>query len=158
MDEVYNELMVAFLLNVSADNKVTLREKYLEYLHKSYDSYFNNANEGDMNSIAAFCVKREKITHLDISEDAKMAFLNPDENYSELERVAFEIAHIANKKKKDGILDVHMDLDEYIRLLETLNSKISKRFRFSADRVYSDAIVDLKYIFEDESIESLRLQ
>lgn len=158
MNEVYEKLVDSFVKNIREDVKKNAMDKYLEYLHESYDFYFQNAKELDFNAVASFCIKKEKVTHLDISEDAKMAFLFPDEIYIELEKIAFEIAHFADKKKKGEVINDHRSLDEYLELLDNLNSNISKRFRFSADRIYSDAIVDLKYIFEDESIESLRLQ
>ena len=156
IDNVYTKLTDVFLGNIQMEKRETAREAYLAYLHRTYDSYFKTCAENELDSVATMCVKKEKIVHLKKSAEEKMAFLFPDDFYIQLESISFELAELAAKKKDGKEYKTEKSKEEYLGQMKMLYDKVSEAFRYSADRVYSEGILDLDFLFVEEDKRSFR--
>lgn len=156
IDNVYTKLTDVFLENIQVEKKETTRDAYLAYLHRTYDLYFKKCAENELDSVATMCVKKEKIVNLKKSVEEKLAFLFPDDFYIQLENISFELAEIAAKKKDGKEYNIEKSKEAYLDQMKMLYDKVSEAFRYSADRVYSEGILDLEYLFGEEDKRSFR--
>ena len=159
IEEVYHKLTNAFMKNINDTNKEMLSNKYKEYLHQQYDKYFFEANNtfDGLNKIAVFCVEKEKTVNLGKSPDAKYAFLIKDESYEKLQEISFEIFGLATAKHNGENVDISLTEDEYVEKLTKYLDNVSELFRYSAEKIYSDAVIELRFIFEGSKEISFRL-
>lgn len=156
IDDFYNEVVKAFVFNVSEENKKSFGDAYKVYLHNHYDEYFEKVDENGLNSVAMMCVSREKIINIPKKEMDKKAMLFPDPEYVALERISLEIAGIAKSKKCGSEYVVTKTAEEYTGMLKAHFNKTSDLFRFTAERMLSEALLDLEYIFGDGESRSFR--
>ncbi|MBQ8160161.1 MAG: hypothetical protein IJ083_05350 [Clostridia bacterium] len=154
-DKVYEALLQAFLRDISDGDRQRCRAGYLDYLHKTYDARFDRESADDVNALASMCVQMEKISHLDKSEEAKLAFLFPDPVFLELQRHALRIAELAAKKKQ-GQRAEQVNREEEEAQLSDLFSRVSQPFQPSAQRLNSEALMDLRYLCGDEQVMGFR--
>lgn len=156
VENVYEKITEVFLQNINRDNIEKAKEAYLSYLHKTYDKLFQDAHASGLDSVAALCVKKEKIIHLGLDEAAKIAFLFPDQNFLSLQALSFEIAGLARSKKLGEQQTLPKGRDEYISELKTISLLVSEPFKYSADRLLSEAFMDINYLFGAENEQSFR--
>ncbi len=160
INNVYQKLCDAFVSGCDFENEEEVIQAYLRYLHKQYDRYFDEVTETEFNKIAVFCVKKEKITNLSKNQDEKIAIVFPDINYLALEDLCFEIVGLA-RRKKGGDLNflptTQNQYNEYIERLDALFNLISPRFKYTAEKILSEALVELDYIFSEFSETSFRM-
>ena len=156
VNNLYNKITEAFVKNVNDQEKEMMSKAYIEYLHNSYDTLFDSSGENDYDAIATVCVKKEKTIHLDIDVLAKKAFLFPDSEFLKLQDVSFEIAEVARLKKLGEDYILSKTKDEYIKLLNDCLYSVDELFKYSAERLFSEAIMDISYIFGDTDIQSFR--
>ena len=156
IEELYGEVTKAFLANVSEENKKRFGEAYVVYLHRQYDEYFVNIDETRLNSVAMTCVTREKLINIPKKEMDKKAFLFPDPEYLALEQISLEIGDFAKSKKSGAHIDVIKTKEEYSNILHQHFAKVSDLFKFTAEKVLSEAILDLEYIFGNGESRSFR--
>ena len=90
------------------------------------------------------------------SVEEKLAFLFHDDFYIQLENISFELAEIAAKKKDGKEYNIEKSKEAYLDQMKMLYDKVSEAFRYSADRVYSEGILDLEYLFGEEDKRSFR--
>ena len=103
------------------------------------------------------CVTREKIISINKTEEEKNAKLFPDPEYLALENISLEIARIALLKKKGKDVGVVKSKSEYSDSLNAHFEKVSDLFKYSAEKMFSEAMLDLEYIFGDGRISSFRI-
>lgn len=151
ISEVYEQITEVFLRGFSDDLYEKAQKAYLEWLHQEYDKYFMNATDDELNTVASMCAKKEKIIHLDKSVEAKCAFLFPDENYEKLELLSLEIATLIRDKKEKR--SINKSKEEYLAELKQLFSSVTEDFKYSAEKMYSEAILDLRCLYDDEKKE-----
>ena len=156
VNDVYAKITDVFLTDIPVEKQADVKTAYLQFLHDSYDRYFDEAPESGWNNVARMCVQREKIVNLAKTADAKLAMLFPDAAYLTLEAVSLELAGLAAKKKNKQSYTIPKSKEDYREALDTQNAAVSERFRYSAERVYSEALVDLEFLFGEEEIFSFR--
>lgn len=157
INNLYNKINEVFLKNIDDKNKATYSEAYLKYLHSTYDSLFSDAIEGnDYDAIASVCVKKEKIIHLELSASDKQAFLFPDESFVQLQNLSFEIAALARAKKTGERYELSKSKEEYIEKLNSYANGVAPLFKYSAERVLSEALMDIAFVYDDADIQSFR--
>lgn len=156
INSVYEKISDRFVRDVSDANAPRLKEAYLSYLHNAFDAMFQKAGDNELEQIASICAGKEKLLHLDLDEEAKIAFLFPDEQYLRLEQISLEIAAQARAKKKGQQVTPARTKEEYLSEISDLMENISERYQYTARRIYSETVVDLVYLFDDESIQSFR--
>lgn len=151
---VYEKISEKFCENIPEEMKKSVTAKYMEYLHKTYDSHFSKASDADLPQEAAFCAKKESIVNLKKSCDEKLAWLFPDKQYLKLESLSLEICSYV----REGISPSKLESskEEFIAKLEELYSSVSPQFKYSADRMYSEAMLDLETLFGNSETVSLR--
>lgn len=154
--ELYNKVTEAFLRNIEEKDRASASKVYIDYLHSSYDSLFSGTTEENLNSVASMCVRKEKMIHIDLNAESKMAFLFPDQAFLSLQELSFEIAEMAKAKKTGREYSVIKSKQEYLNELNTYADKTSSLFKYSAERVLSEALMDISYLFDDENIQSFR--
>ena len=147
--EVYEALCQRFAEGISEEKKEEFCSAYLAFLHKEYDSDFENATEEKVEGIACYCVKKEKLLRLSMTEDDKQAFLFPDEVYLELESICVELIGAARQKQDGENVCMSASYDEYYSRMKEKFSNVSELFRFTAERMLSEGILALNYIFKD---------
>ena len=102
--DVYDKISSRFCQNIPDDKKEIAKEKYVMYLHNSYDKYFTKANDDALSQEAAFCVKKEGVVNLKMNCEEKLAWLFPDENYLKLESLSLEIGfYVRERKTKESL-------------------------------------------------------
>lgn len=153
---LYAVLTESFLSNINGDNKDAVSEAYNSYLHERFDYLFDKADEDMYEKVATICKNNEEICHLNLTEEGKLAFLFPDDNFTALENVSFEIAGLARAKKSGDNPIISKQKEEYIEQIESLAHAVSPAFQHSAERLLSEALVDLVYLFDDDNIQSFR--
>lgn len=156
IDDLYRKISDVFIRNIDDQKKDAVSNEYLKYLHSSYDSLFDDSDEKDFDSIASVCVKKEKIIHLDLDETSKMAFLFPDAEFLLLQNLSFEIAGIARAKKLCDDYVINRTKQEYIKELNEHADKVSEVFKYSAESILSEALMDVEYVFGDNNSQSFR--
>lgn len=148
LNGLYNRIADAFLENVSENRRDTLKQAYISYLHSQFDDLYEESyDEEQKRRFVSMCVNKEKLIHFDLDEEAKSAFLIKDANYVSLETISLELARLAAEKKTTGRCNPARTEREYRQEIETLIDSVSEVFRYSAERVASEALVDLNYIF-----------
>ena len=157
IEAFYSEVVAAFVKDVSADNKETFGEAYRRYLHRRYDEYFDAAEDSAFDRIATMCVLREKATSLAKREADKQAMLFPDEEYIKLEELSLEVGRMARVKKNGGQAEPSKSREEYETELNRQFEKVSELFKYTAQTMLSEALLDLRYIFEGGEAFSFRL-
>ena len=158
VEDFYNEVIKAFVNNVSNENKERFAEAYRKYLHDHYDEYFSEAGENDFDNIAMMCISGEKVTNISKSELDKGAILFPDKEYLLLENISLELAHFARLKKQGKKINISKSKEEYRKALTEQFEKVGELFRYSAEKMLSEAILDLEFIFGREFFGSFRNQ
>ena len=156
MTNLYNKLCEAFLINIDNQDKAKVSEAYIEYLHNSYDSLFKSNAEKSFDNVAYVCVKKEKTIHFNLDAAAKKAFLFPDKEFVILQELSFEIAGIARSKKLGKEYRIDKTKEEYIRMLNDHADKVTESFKYSAERLLSESLMDIEYIFDDSNGQSFR--
>lgn len=156
INNLYNKMCEAFLKNIEMQDREQVSEAYMEYLHKSYDSLFKSNTEKDFDTVAYVCVKKEKIIHLNLDAAAKKAFLFPDKEFMILQDLSFEIAGIARSKKLGKDYHIDKTKEEYIGMLNEHAGKVSESFKYSAEHLLSETLMDLEFLFDDSSGQSFR--
>lgn len=154
--ELYDKVTEAFLRNIEEKDKASASKAYIDYLHSSYDSLFSSSTEENFNSVASVCVRKEKMIHIGLNTESKMAFLFPDQAFLSLQELSFEIAELAKAKKTGREYSVIKTKQEYLDELNAYAGKISPSFKYSAERILSEALMDISFLFDDESIQSFR--
>lgn len=154
--ELYSKVTEAFLRNIEEKDKASASKAYIDYLHSSYDSLFSNSPEESFNSVASVCVRKEKMIHIDLNAEAKLAFLFPDQAFLSLQELSFEIAELAKAKKTGREYSLSKTKEEYLDKLNACAEKISPSFKYSSERILSEALMDISFLFDDESIQSFR--
>lgn len=154
--ELYSKVTEAFLRNIEEKDKEAASKAYLEYLHSSYDSLFSSSPEENFNSVASVCVRKEKMIHIDLNAESKMAFLFPDKAFLSLQEMSFEIAELAQAKKTGAEYSLSKTKQEYLDELNAYADKVSPSFKYSSERILSEALMDLSFLFDDDSIQSFR--
>lgn len=155
---VYQKLCDVFVRGCNSQVENKMRDAYMAYLHTQYDCYFEEASstEPELNKVAVSCVNREKMINLCKDENAKMAFLFPDENYIKLESLSLAIFQLASSKKNGAPIEDKKTKDDYVSELNKLFESVSPMFKYSAERLISEALVELNYIFEGSKSQSFR--
>ena len=154
--DLYSKIVEAFLRNIDEMNKDAASKAYLKYLHSSYDSLFSGSSEDGFNAVASVCVKKEKMIHIDLNKESKMAFLFPDESFLVLQDLSFEIAEQAQAKKTGKEYKLSKTKEEYVKELKAIADKVSSPFKYSSERVLSEALMDLSFLFDDKGVQSFR--
>ncbi|MBQ6980313.1 MAG: hypothetical protein IJQ07_06680 [Clostridia bacterium] len=157
IEEVYNAIIKVFIKNVTADKQSKFSEAYRKYLHNQYDKYFNENEESGFNNIANMCVSREKITNINKTEIEKEAMLFPDKEYIALENISLELEQIARLKKNGNTVNLQKRKEDYLKELKYHFAKVSSLFKYTAEKMLSEAILDLEYIFNDKEAHSFRM-
>ena len=153
---VYKKICEVFVKNIDDQEKREVSTAYIKYLHKTYDSMFEESKDTDYDAVASVCVKKEKLIHLELDATSKKAFLFPDEKFLALQDLSFEIAEIARSKKMGNEIDLNRSKEEYIELLNACVDSVSDTFKFSAERLLSESLMDVAYIFDEDSAQSFR--
>lgn len=158
INNVYKKLCDAFVRDCDPKENDKLSIAYLKYLHEQYDRYFEEvpAEEKEWNRVAVFCVKKEKVVNLTKTSAAKTAFLFPDESYVKLESLSLEIARCAAEKRNGTMCANRISKEEYEKKLNLLLNSVSELYKYSAEKMYSEAMVDLGYVFDGNDDFSFR--
>lgn len=154
--QLYSKVNEAFLRNMDEKDRPAASEAYLDYLHKAYDDFISSVKESQLNKAAMVCVNKEKTLHLELSAEAKQAFLFPDPSFLRLQDLSFEIAGLASAKKRGEAFQPERTKEEYLDQLREYEQKTAPAFQHSAARMLSEALMDIRYIFDDDSAQSFR--
>ena len=100
--------------------------------------------------------KKEKMINIDLDEEAKMAFLFPDEAFIASQELSFEIAELAKAKKTGKKYSLDKSKENYTKELHNLADSVSLSFKYSAERLLSEALVDVIYLYDDSGMQSFR--
>ena len=156
-EEIFEKLAECFAENVSEENKDAFSRRYKEMLSDQYDGFFEGIkNEAELRAAALMCVRCEKLISIGLNENAKRAKLFPDEKYKQLECLSFEIAALARDKKQGKEIAPKKSQAQYEEELGALFDEVSSLFRRTALKQYSEAMVDLSYIFGEDDKLSFR--
>lgn len=156
VSDLYSSVSEEFLKDIDESNLFKAREAYIAYLHETYDYLFESKPESDYETIAALCEGNERIEHFDLDEEGKLAFLFPDPFFMEIQSISFEIAALARKKKAGVELIFDKTQDQFVEQLENCASRISAPFKFSANKLLSEAYLDLAYVYDNGGVQSFR--
>ena len=151
---VYEKICEKFCENIPAEMKDSVTKKYTEYLRKTYDAYFSKASDEGLPQEAAFCAKKESVVNLKKSCDEKIAWLFPDEQYLKLESLSLEICSYV--REKISLSEIKRTKEDFLSELDELYKSVSSQFKYSADRMYSEALLDLESLFGNSETISLR--
>lgn len=156
IQEVYDALCKKFLRNIPSDKQSTFQVAYIKFLHNEYDKFFDNMQDDNFNDVACFCVRKESLLRDDMSLNDKCAFLFPDEDYRKFECLCLEIAGMARKIKENKSFIPELSQKEYSEKLNSLFNCVSELFKYTAEKLLSDALLDLETIFNNSQISSFK--
>lgn len=156
IEEVYSELCKKFLREVPQEKHTEFQTAYLQFLHSKYDRHFEEAAADELNNVACFCVKTEKLLRDNMSLNDKTAMLFPDEKYIEFENLCLEISAIARSVLLGQDVKISSTYEQYKKMLNERYDKVSELFKYTAGKLLSDALVDLECIFNDSQKRSFK--
>lgn len=73
-----------------------------------------------------------------------------------LQELSFEIAEFAKAKKTGKEYSLDKSKENYTKELHSLADSVSLSFKYSAERLLSEALVDVIYLYDDSGTQSFR--